>query len=120
MDIGDSSPKVISISDGSVEIVFRPECSFPVQEKVDLAGGAPFPTADDFSQAVMLSLSNENMDMVRHYTPGDELVLRAVAFDEGILGELCDFGHVEIATAVPGIFVARDATGDFLMVFFVG
>lgn len=87
--------------------------------KIDEAGCAAFPTADNFSQAGLFNLSYENVDMVRHDAPSDQLVVRIVAFEDCVLDDLCDFGFAKVAVAVAGVLVVGDATGDFLLVFFV-
>ncbi len=73
--------KVIHVADKSVMILALPESSRPAKSAADFKRGATFPGFQNVGQLAVVDQFDEDMDVIGHHAPFDQIVSTLVFVD---------------------------------------
>jgi hypothetical protein len=80
-----------------------PKRSGTTQHLVGATSGERFPASHDLSHGMTVHDFDDDVDMVRHEAPGEELIAPAVEVQKGILDQGCNVGATQPASPCAGV-----------------
>ena len=110
---------MVVVADEAVIIVVIPKSADALESEVDFAGSEVFPGTDDLVERAGVEAINEDVDVVGHDAPLEELVAGAIEVPEVLDddGGVCRIA--EVAGSVALVFVACDEAVEFDLAFVV-